>query len=60
VILLAKIMGRAFFSSEILPIVLEFDEPVVILPKSGPCSKANREDTGPKKSPGYGQMKFNP
>jgi len=40
-----------FFSSKISADVLEFDELAIIPLKSGPCSKASREDIGPKKSP---------
>jgi len=42
---------KAFFSGEISSDVSEFDELADVPPKSGPCNKANRGDTSPKKSP---------
>jgi len=43
-------IGRVVFFGEISPNVLEFDEPTIVPPKSGQCSKANMGDTGPKKN----------
>jgi len=50
-ILVWKIRIRAFFSGKILPDVSESDEPAVVPPKSGQCSKASRGDTGQKEKP---------
>jgi len=48
------VWSRAFFSGEISPDVSKSDEPAVVPPKSGQCSKAGKGDTGPKKKPWYG------